>query len=296
MINAAKEAPAGEEYVFCYLCGADNYEPILRRKGMTVVRCRECGLMYTNPRLDAESLARSYDYDQKDLEWRLKVWKRSRLVAFKRYASEIEPYRETGKLFEIGPGLGWFLQVCAERGWAVTGADLAKIRCEYIRETHGIEVHHGTLEDVFPALEAGTFDVVAAWNVFEHLRDPEGTLRIIEQLLRPGGVTVLKMPDGRALSGMEFPWYLQPLLRLYRRRIYTSTPTHHLVQWTPEHLGQLMSRCGLNLARVDDFVPLEERPIKHLREHLRQALYARLGFPYYFVAFGEKPGAKGTGP
>jgi SAM-dependent methyltransferase len=55
----------------------------------------------------------------------------------------------------------------------------------------------GPLEAAVPRELHGTFGAFIASHVFEHIPDPIGLLRSLEQLLRPAGVVSLAIPDKR---------------------------------------------------------------------------------------------------
>ena len=55
----------------------------------------------------------------------------------------------------------------------------------------------GPLEATVPRELHGTFDAFIASHVFEHIPDPIGLLRSLEQMLRPTGVVSLVIPDKR---------------------------------------------------------------------------------------------------
>ena len=55
----------------------------------------------------------------------------------------------------------------------------------------------GPLEAALPRELHGTFDAFIASHVLEHIPDPIGLLRSLEQVLRPGGVVSLAIPDKR---------------------------------------------------------------------------------------------------
>ncbi len=55
----------------------------------------------------------------------------------------------------------------------------------------------GPLEAAVPRELHGTFDAFIASHVFEHIPDPIGLLRSLEQVLRPAGVVSLVIPDKR---------------------------------------------------------------------------------------------------
>ena len=46
----------------------------------------------------------------------------------------------------------------------------------------------------------GSFDVVAMWNVLEHVDDPSATLLQVGRLLRPQGLLVFSVPNVESLA------------------------------------------------------------------------------------------------
>jgi len=67
-VNQLSDNRIKRERVNCDLCGSDNHEQILVGRDLLcgtegewpVVRCRECGLIFTNPRPTPDSLALVY--------------------------------------------------------------------------------------------------------------------------------------------------------------------------------------------------------------------------------------------
>ena len=52
------------ELVSCNLCGGDRTQPFCQSKGMQVVQCLECGLVFVNPRPGENALHRQYNEGQ----------------------------------------------------------------------------------------------------------------------------------------------------------------------------------------------------------------------------------------
>lgn len=65
------------------------------------------------------------------------------------------------------------------------------------------------LEQALP-FDPAAFDAIVSLHVFEHLRAPEGTLRELARVLRPGGVVLLGFPT--------MPGWLAPLREAQHRR------------------------------------------------------------------------------
>jgi SAM-dependent methyltransferase len=60
---------------------------------------------------------------------------------------------------------------------------------------------------------SGTADCVAVWNTFDQLPDPEPALRAMHRCLKPDGIAVIRVPNGRCFEECvrRLPKFPQPL-------------------------------------------------------------------------------------
>lgn len=194
-----------------------------------LVRCKNCGLIRQNPRLawnslrhyyvegysSHPSLVRDEKHFLRRLDRRYGPWKRLRAV---------EKYKSGGRLLDVGCGTGTFLEEAIRSGhWDVAGIDSSDRAARIAREQLGVDVRTARFEgDLFPR---NSFDVVAMWNVLEHLDKPVDSLRLASSLLKSDGLLVLSIPNlesldarifGRYWLGWELPRHLflfpRPLL------------------------------------------------------------------------------------
>ncbi len=135
-----------------------------------------------------------------------------------------------------------------------------------------------------------TFDLVASWEVLEHVADPTRTLQEIYRLLRPGGVTfheynpffavdgghslcTLDFPFGHArLSATDFEAYVRQQrpeeadldLRFYTRNLNRLT---HL------DLDRIARSCGYDVLAIlpwpsiDDLAQVDVATLRQVRQH-----------------------------
>jgi SAM-dependent methyltransferase len=196
------------EKVSCNLCGADNTVPVAEVDGFHIVRCRQCGLLYVNPRCQEGVLQKIYTetyYDHDGIRNGLEFFGYDDYVAdeenikitFARRLQTIERYVSNGRLLDIGCATGFFLALARAKGWDVVGTEVSQFSVRYAQEKLGLDVRLGTLRNLDFA--AGAFDVVTMWDVLEHVTDPLAELQEIRRILRDGGLLSIITPDAGSL-------------------------------------------------------------------------------------------------
>ncbi len=134
---------------------------------------------------------------------------------------------QESRILEVGCGDGWFGSRLREQGWRqYTGLDL-----QAPADVIGDIRHWRRL-----GLEAGTFDVVVAFEVVEHVP----CYQEMYDLLRPGGLLMLTSP----LPGMDWLCRVFEALGLAQRR---TSPHDHLIRFENIPLFELvrLRRVGL---------------------------------------------------
>ena len=165
-----------------------------------VVRCSVCGLVYVNPRPHADLMLEAYAEAEDPVfaaqnEARIHGFRKTLESVVKRLAMPPQEKR----MLDVGCAGGAFLVAARQMGFAVTGIEPARWMAAYGREHYQLDIRDGILEaGVF---EEGTFDVIALWDVIEHLPQPSETLKIVRSLLKPGGVLLVNYPDIGTLAG-----------------------------------------------------------------------------------------------
>ena len=218
------------ESVTCNLCGSASEEPLFTLKDYrlfvddeewTVVRCTRCGLGYLNPRPTRDEIGRYYP--ERYFSHREQLAGR-----YRREASYVEG--PPGRLLDIGAARGDFLTVMAERGWDVEGIE----PFGRAADLHGSPIHRMSFPED-STLPSGSFDVVTAWAVFEHLHDPKRAFVESARLLKPGGRLVIEVPNFRSIRA-----------RLGRME---DVP-RHLYFFTPRTLRRYGDPAGLELTAI----------------------------------------------
>ncbi len=171
---------------YCDFCGVPG-TLYSRASGHSILRCKRCNLIWTNPLMSVRPTFTGED-----------TYKANELAQKDRFRGQLRTFlSKTGakdprklRILEIGPGLGFFLDVCEELGIAAEGCDLADHAIQFANQKRS-RVRKGTLDDFYAG--AG-FDAIFAFNLIEHLPHPKQFLADAAKALRTGGTLVLETP------------------------------------------------------------------------------------------------------
>lgn len=162
-----------------------------------------------------------------------------------------------GKLLDVGCGSGWLAYLFALRGFDAHGIDLNPAAFEvsgipnlFLREGSGAEIPYAD----------GSFDIVLANTVLEHMPDPGTVMREMCRVTRPGGLVMVTGPNliaiGPSLAGLFRCWSHRPLLELFFR--HQGMPWFPFGTTIPERLGILAGNCCRWLRKLGSRSPLFE--------------------------------------
>ena len=203
-------------------------------------KCRNCELIYVNPRLSNEDLSKLYDEDfyfstggscETLASWVIELIQTRR-------RRRVERYGPPGHLLDIGSGDGSFVHHMARHGWSATGIDFSPAAVELSgRFSSGARFLRGSLEDHdFPARG---LDLVTLWQVLEHIGEPRQLLRSCHRLLRPGGMFVAAVPNIDGLSS-----------RLTGERWWGLDVPRHQIHYTPVTLRRSLEAAGFRVVHI----------------------------------------------
>lgn len=102
-------------------------------------------------------------------------------------------------VLEIGFGSGGFLAYCRSKGWSVTGTELSPEQVAAARAA-GYQVE---LAEALAGLPERSFDLVAAFDVLEHIPESESVqfLSLLASKARIGGSVLLRYPNADSWLG-----------------------------------------------------------------------------------------------
>src|SRR6188472_3812884 len=98
------------EPVLCEICGVDDARPYKSENRQQAVQCRQCGLVYCNPRPSIAEMKQLYDGQETKVNVRAHLHRRDHKTIEAQACLElIQQYRTSGRVLEIGSAAGYFL-------------------------------------------------------------------------------------------------------------------------------------------------------------------------------------------
>lgn len=221
MPTAARPIANDLVHTACPLCGGARLEDLgpltaprsTQFSSMTIAlghqptlgQCAECGSRFVQHAIPASTSAALYTEGDAGARWTShRTWDRMHAPAV---VAQLGSLLGAGtSVLDVGCNTGELLDYARTRGAVTAGVEYSvESRRRVAAKGHAI---FASLDDV-----RGTFDVVTAFDLFEHLYDAPGFLERTRALLKPGGRLVILTGDidceAAQRDGAGW-WYVQP--------------------------------------------------------------------------------------
>lgn len=112
---------------------------------------------------------------------------------FSRWVKIIKRYKPSGKLLDVGCGLGFFLE-SAEKYYDAHGIDISEYSIREARKrTKRSKLSIGNATNL--NYENEFFDVITAFDLLEHISSPIKALKDFHRVLKPNGIIIVRVPN-----------------------------------------------------------------------------------------------------
>jgi SAM-dependent methyltransferase len=229
----------GTQPINCICCGGDHTHPVGRKENLTLVKCQNCGMIYTNPQPQMDNIQIRYSDEYFNNVYLAEFY--GKLDVYQQRWNSIlnmlEPYRRVRPtMFEVGTGAGYLLDQAVRRGWLCSGIDINQTAAAYARNALHLDVQVGDIASwEFP--EGTQYGAILMDSTLEHFVDPAVAIAKCVEALHPGGGmfiwTLTFEGDLIMHNGLDF---------------LLVGPTEHLFYFPASSICRMCEKAGL---RVD---------------------------------------------
>jgi SAM-dependent methyltransferase len=247
------------ESIRCNLCDTGKTDLLFSKKDkfriseddFNVVRCKNCGLIYVNPRPTQEEIAKFYP-DTYSWKETLKaasffsriIRKTERAYRYHNLNYEVKKVLEvakinSGKVLDLGCGAGDRLDIFRQKGFDTHGVEISSAAL-YARDFFKLNVIQGDLYKA--SYPDDFFDIVSVYNVLEHTHAPKDVLKALGRVTKDGGVLALQVPNSRCLQ-----------FKIFKKQWAACDVPRDLCYFNDGLLKKILADCGFQVLCVDHF-------------------------------------------
>lgn len=202
-----------------------------------VKQCVDCKCYYLSPQPSEERLYKAYSdsyYGSGKRKFRgifgclFDFFQTYRVQRFRRYL------KPNSNVIDIGCGSGVFAEALIRAGYNCSGIELPGAAARRAAKVSGLKLHIGEFLKINSIKEK--FDAAIMWHVFEHVQDPKLVLNHTVQLVKPGGIIAIALPNIESLQS-----------KFFKGSWFHLDPPRHLQFFSKDALETEMNKLGCTL-------------------------------------------------
>ncbi|MFT6412621.1 MAG: SAM-dependent methyltransferase [Paraglaciecola sp.] len=219
----------------CAVCNISTETSLVAyENSLNIVTCNQCGFTFVNPRPSQSELNRFYQDYYPDSMGIPESWNSEMGDIFTESQGIITDRKTCGSILDIGCSYGFFLDGFSAESWHRCGVEPSQVATDYLKDTfQNVDVVTSTFESVeYPA---GSFDVVTAFYVLEHVIDPREFMEKVYAVLKDDGIAIIRIPYTKPFFGVS---------KLLNRPLMQAPM--HLSDFSPENMISMCSEIGFS--------------------------------------------------
>ena len=213
------------------ICSSKDLFLLEKYKSAHLCKCKNCGFVFSENIPSESELNNFYDgYGRADYLSPITIKRYNELL------DKFELFRKTGKIIDVGCGIGYFLEIAKQRGWEVYGTEYTDEAFE-ICTRKGIKMNLGKLDP--NNYDSEMFDIITSFEVLEHINNPIEEISNFSEILRKEGLVYLTTPN------------FNSLLRYKLNEKYdVITYPEHLSYYTPKTINNVFKKLNFRKLKL----------------------------------------------
>lgn len=225
----------------CLVCGSSERETLFLKNCFPHVRCVDCGFVYVNPILNEAELVAYYSHVEGS--W-ADVTENEAYTVYQNlyYGFHLDNIERViqcpnRSILDVGCNNGEFLSMARQRGWTVMGQELNRYAVERARQKKIDVVDRQLRVEEFKGKK---FGAISFLGVLEHVPNPGALVDVARELLEPGGVIAVLVPNIDSIA-----------TRVLHEKCNTFDGIEHINFWGRETFEKFLVRHGCTLAHAE---------------------------------------------
>jgi len=239
------------EEISCSVCNSSEHSLIGEkdRYGLyfSVNVCRDCGLVYTSPRMTQTAYDEFYNTEYRKLYNGVASAREGFFEKQKKKGKHIFDFLKDHHLLksdskyvlEVGCGAGGIIDYFRDHNFIVKGIDLGDEYINYGKEKHGLDLETATLADISNEKKP---DIIIYSHILEHILDVNKEIELIKKFIKKNTLVYIEVPG------------IKEIHKNYEANILKYFQNAHTFHFTLESLVNLMSKHGFELVEGNQFV------------------------------------------
>ena len=237
----------------CPWCGSEKSQihlwlkdEFLTKEDFQIYECKNCGLLYTEPRPDKEKIGQYYkseayySHQENKKGFIPKLYESVKSVNLKKKYKIATKGLKRGKVLDIGCGVGDFLHTMEQMGWEGSGIEPSEEAKEIARKRVRAQIWQ---PQEIESLPDNSFDLITMWHVLEHVDDVKEEIRQLQRLVKKGGRLVLALPNFKSYDA-----------QYYNAQWAAYDVPRHLNHFCKESIVRIFRDSSFELTRTDKLV------------------------------------------
>ena len=234
----------------CIICNERRLTILVKHrefKNAHIVKCENCGLIFTSPMPAEEFLRKYYQCEYRAnrhvINQDYVCSKKVRAISqarFIRRALDARPhYNNTYNVLDIGCGIGILLDTLKQEGMETFGVEPDIAMARYATKNLGLNVEASFFNP--ENYLTRSFDVICMSHVLEHFRDPQVELRGVRGILKTDGILFVEVPNDNE-ERIRF--------KVWKGETAKIAESSHLFFFTPKTLTLMLEISGFNILEI----------------------------------------------
>lgn len=244
----------------CTVCESTNTEVAFLKNEYRILKCKDCGHLFTDEIVTAEKIdilySDDYFFGGTDGYNNYLLEKDILIKGGEYYAGIISNYLSPGKVLDIGCAAGFILKGFENKGWRGTGIEPNAGMAEYGRTVMGLNIKKGILDSV--QLEE-KFDLIIIIQVIGQINNLKNSIVKMSDYLKPGGHILIETWNKDSITA-----------KIFGKHWHEFNPPSTLNYFSKKTLKKIM--CQHNFSLVAQGTPKKKIYSTHAKSFLRHKL------------------------